>query len=186
MYTDISEVIDSLMNIIQTYRESIDSFIKQFVSDRKLTLWKGLRTSLPDSAFPAIEFEPTSASPEWFAVRAQMPTYNVEMTITTTGAKEPEHLELITGVVTMVTSILTDPRNLQLKVLGGQRYMREGGVWEAHFVDSFVSDANYVTAKEGTFRVATMGWWGKMLEPYPDSTFIPPYEYGPILNPNKT
>jgi len=157
--------------MLQVNSESIDSVIQVYEPDKGLTVLEGMRKTLPIDAFPLLEIEPTSGSNSWYTSRAQMPRYNCNCTLTVSNDNEDYGVEYIATLATAVVEIMTDPQNLQLRVINEVRWDPNAGMTPTYLTDSLVEDVTYNASKDGTIRTAEFSWFGMIHEPFPDSHF---------------
>ena len=144
------------------------SIIDNFQNGRKLSFFKGLRPTLPSSVFPSFEIGITSASNEWFATHTQKPTFPFRCLVTVSCPKIDVGEEYITTLTTYLVGILTDPRHIQIPIIGASVWNHDGATLQAKIMDAFVPSIDYSSTKEGTVRVADFTWEVKVLEPYPE------------------
>ena len=143
--------------------------INNFQEGKKLSYFKGLRPTLPNSAFPSFEIGTSSASNEWFACHTQKPTFPFRCLVTVSCPKIELGEEYITTLTTYLVSILTDPRHIQIPIIGASVSNQSGQQVQATIMDAFVPTVDYGSTKDGTIRVADFTWEVKVLEPYPDN-----------------
>lgn len=171
MYTNPSNIIDTIICLLERNSVQINSVVHVYQPSRNLCVFKGMRNVLPVDAYPSLEIEPTNAAPEWATTRAQRPRYNLQFTLTTRTDNEKLHVEYICTLATVITSILTSPENLQLTVVNETRWDPNAGLVSNVFTDSLVEDVSYNALHEGTIRTAEFGWFALIHEPYPDFKF---------------
>lgn len=174
MYTNISNIIDTVINLLDTNSLAINTLVQKYKDNNNLLVLKGMRNTLPVSAYPCLEIEPTNASNQWATVRAQRPTYNLNFTLTTNTDKENIHVEYNATLTTAIVALLTSPENLQMTVLNESRWDPIGGLVAQVITDSLVTDVTYNSFNEGTIRTAEFQWFALIHEPYPQFKF----EYG--------
>ena len=171
MYTNPSNIIDTLIALLERNSLQINTLVQAYQPSRNLTVFKGMRNVLPVDAYPSLEIEPTNASNQWVTTRAQRPRYNVNCTLTTRSDNEKVHVEYICTLTRAVVAILTSPENLQMTVLNETRWDPIGGLVQNYFTDSLVEDVAYNAVHEGTIRTAEFGWFALVHEPYPQFKF---------------
>jgi len=157
--------------MLETNRETIDSVIAVYEPDRILTILEGMRKTLPANAYPVLEFEPVSGSNEWAVTRAQRPRYNFTCTLTVMNENEDYGVEYISTLATTIVEIMTDPQNLQLRVINEVTYDPTYTLVPTYIMDSLVENVTYNASKEGTIRVAEFDLFTMIHEPFPDSHF---------------
>lgn len=172
MYTNPSNIINTLIGLLERNAVSINQCVQYFNPRDNLTVLKGERKVIPQKAFPALEIEPTSASNQWGTTRAQRPEYNFNCVLTTSTNVEKLHVEYITTVLTRIVEIMTSPENLQLRIVNETKWSLSGSLVETFMLDSLIGDVTYSSNKEGTIRMAEFGWRVVIHEPYPDSKWL--------------
>jgi len=170
MYTNASNIVKTLIRMLENNLENINCVV-HYYEDKNLTLWEGMRRTLPADAFPAFEIEPTSGSNSWFATRSQMPRYSFNCTLTVLNDNEDYGVEYISSVATALIEVMTDPANLQLRVVNEVRWSPNTGLCDTYITDSLVESVTYNSAKEGTIRTCEFDWFAMVHEPYPDTHF---------------
>ena len=145
--------------------------IRRYKEQKSLTVIQGLRNTLPVSAYPSLEIEPTGGSNQWATTRAQRPRYQFKCVFTVMNDNESKSVEYIGTVVTRIVEIMTSPENLQLQVLNETKWDANGGMSATYILDSLVEDVTYDAVKEGSLRTAEFTWFALIHEPYPDSKF---------------
>lgn len=178
MMTDPSKIMKAFVAIIDKNREVIDKRIDYWFTGRVLHVFEGKRNHLPIDCFPFLDIDPAGSNSEWYATRVQMSTYNFECRVGTSSDFFEGNLHCITDLVTLITAIFNDPKNLQFAV--------DNPSWEffgplkdkTTVLDSFVSDATFSSGQNGTLRIAEFSWMAKIMEPYPDSHFATADAFG--------
>lgn len=171
MYTNISNIIDTVIDLLEANNQQINAVVQTYNSKKSLNIFKGMRNTLPASAYPSLEIEPTTASNQWATVRAQRPRYQLNFTLTTLTDNEKMHVEYISTLTKVIVAILTSPQNLQMTVVNESRWDPVGGLVATVITDSLVEDVTYNAANEGTIRTAEFGWFALIHEPYPQYKF---------------
>jgi hypothetical protein len=149
----------------------INRCIRVYETDKSLNVFEGMRKSLPADCFPSLEIEPTSGTNQWATVRSQRPRYQFNMTLTVLNDNEDFGVEYISTVATRIVEILTDPQNLQLRVLNESRWTPTGGLVNTVVLDSLVEDVTYNATKDGSIRTVEFSYFAMIHEPYSDSKF---------------
>jgi len=171
MYTNVSNLINTVINLLERNSVYINTCVQQYQPSRNLCVFKGMRNTLPVDAYPSLEIEPTSATNQWATVRAQRPRYNLQFTLTTRTDNEKLHVEYISTIANVLVSILTSPENLQLPIVNETRWDPIGGLVQNVITDSLVEDVTYNAVHEGTIRTAEFSWFALVHEPYPQYKF---------------
>ena len=169
MYTNPSNLINTLIDLLDRNADQINGVVRVYQSNRKLNVFKGNRKLLPVDAYPALEIEPQNGANQWATTRAQRPRYTFACTLTVRVDNEKFGVEYITTLGTALSEIMTSPQNLQMRVLGETKWDPSSGLSDTYILDSLVDDANYSSAKEGSIRKAEFNWFALIHEPFPDS-----------------
>lgn len=170
MYTNISNIIATVIRILEKNKPKIDAVI-QVYEPKQLLVLQGMRNTLPRDAYPCLEIEPSDASNEWATTRAQRPRYQCNMTLTASNSNEDMGVEYITTLATAIIEILTDPQNLQMRIINEVRWDSNGGMCDTYLLDSLIESVTYNSSKSGTLRTCEFSWFGLIHEPFPDSHF---------------
>jgi hypothetical protein len=157
--------------VLEANADSINATIHEYEPGKNLVALEGMRKTLPLDAFPALEIEPTSASNEWATTRAQRPRYNFNCTLTVVNNNEQFGVEYISAVTTAIVEVLTDPQNLQLRIMNETRWDPNLGIASTYLLDSLVENVTYNANKDGTIRTAEFDLFALIHEPFPDSHF---------------
>lgn len=171
MYTNPSNLIKTFIRMLENNRESIDSVIAVYEPDRIITILEGMRKTLPASAYPVLEIEPTNGSNQWATTRTQRPRYNFNCVLTVMNENEDYGVEYISTLATTIVEIMTDPENLQLRVINEVTWDSTYGLVPTYIMDSLVENVTYNASKEGTIRTAEFDLFATIHEPFPDSHF---------------
>jgi hypothetical protein len=171
MYTNPHNIILSLIRLINNNAIQINQIIHTFSPNKNLNVFEGVRTLLPADAYPSLEIEPTNGANQWATTRAQRPRYNFSCTLTTLCDNPKFSVEYLTAIATILVSIMTDPQNLQMPVVGESRWSATGGLYPTTILDSLVEDVTYNSEKEGSIRRCEFSWFALIHEPFPDIKF---------------
>jgi hypothetical protein len=169
MYTNPSNLIDTIIALLERNADSINQCVREWQPDRQLCVLKGMRPTIPIDAYPSLEIEPTSGSNQWATTRAQRPRYNLQFTLTTRTDNIEKHVEYITAIATRLVEILTSPDNLQLQVLNETKWNFNSGLVDTFILDSLVESVTYNALFEGTIRTCEFDWFALIHETYPES-----------------
>jgi len=172
MYTNPSNIVKSLVDLLERNAVRINQVVQEFEDDRRLNVFEGMRKTLPVSAFPSFEIEPTNGSNSWGTVRAQRPRYNFNCVLTVKVSNQDYGVEYISTLSTILSEIMTDPNNLQFNVVNETRWTPFGGLVDTTVLDSLVEDVTYNATHDGSIRVAEFSWFALIHEPFPDSRFM--------------
>lgn len=171
MYTNPSNILKTLIALLERNSVQINKVIRDYLPQRQLHVFEGQRSLLPADAYPSLEIEPTVGSNSWATTRSQRPRYSFSCTLTTLCEQEKFAVEYMATVATVLVSIMTDPQNLQLTVVNETRWSPTGGIWPTVILDSLVEDVTYNSEKEGTIRRCEFSWFALIHEPFPDIKF---------------
>lgn len=185
MYTDVGNIIDTVIQLLERNSVQINTLVQAFQPSRNLAVFKGLRNTLPVDAYPSFELEPQNGSNQWATTRAQRPRYTINCTLTTRTDNEQLHVGYITALTRILVAIMTSPENLQLTVENESRWSPNGGLVATVITDSLVEDVTYNSLHEGTIRTAEFSWFALIHEPFPDFKFkVGESDQPTILRPN--
>jgi hypothetical protein len=171
MYTNPSNIIKTLTALLERNSIQINQVVQQFLPSKSLNVFEGVRTLLPADAYPSLEIEPTNGTNQWATTRAQRPRFNFNCTLTTLCDNEKFAVEYMTTLATILVTVMTDPQNLQMPVIGETRWDATGGLYPTIILDSLVEDVSYNAEKDGTLRKCEFSWFAVIHEPYPDIKF---------------
>ena len=181
MYTNPHNIILTMIQTLNIQADIINDVVGQWNEGKKLTIFEGLRPTLPLNAYPSLEIEPEGASNEWVTTRAQRPRYNFELTLTTHNTSNKFDIEYPAEIYTLISEILSNPSNLQLPILNECKWELNGGLVQTFMLDANVENVTYNSNREGTMRQAKFSYYVLVHETYPDSMF--PLQAG-ISDPN--
>jgi hypothetical protein len=167
MYTNVSNIVKTYLSLLERNKDNINTVIKEY-EDRPLNVFEGMRKTLPRDAFPALEIEPQNAAIEWYSCRSQRPRYNFTCTLTVVNDNEDYGVEYIAKLTTTIVEILTDPTNLQMKILNEKKWEPTYGLVDSIILDSLVEDVTYNANKDGSIRTAEFSLFVLVHEPYPE------------------
>lgn len=171
MYTNPHNIILTLINLLDRNALQINTAIQAYQAKRKLNVFEGMRKVLPTDAYPALEIEPQDAANQWATTRAQRPRYTFECTLTVRVDNEKYGVEYTATLATIISEIMTNPRNLQMRVLNETKWDPDGGLVDTYILDSLVDTASYSAAKEGAIRQAKFSWFALINETFPSSVW---------------
>lgn len=181
MYTNPSNIIKSCIKLLERNFDKINKVIQEYEDGRTLSIFEGMRKSLPRDAFPSLEIEPQNVSNEWYSTRSQRPRYSFQMTLTVVNDNEAYGVEYISSIATVLAEILTNPSNLQLKVENEQKYDSDVGLVDTYIQDSLVENMTMSANKDGTIRVIQFDWFAVIHEPFASSA----WKYGSLQQPTQ-
>lgn len=168
MFTNPSNIVKTLVALLDRNAEQINRVVRSYQSNRKLLVLEGMRKVLPVDAYPSLEIEAQTSSNTWATTRAQRPRYDFECTLTARNDNERFSHEYITTLATALTEIMTSPENLQMRVVGETKWDPMAGLVESFILDSLVDSVTYSAAKSGSMRIAKFNWFAVIHEPFPD------------------
>lgn len=166
MYTNISNIIDGLIEIIDLNKGPINALINDYEEGYKINVFKGMRKTLPRSTFPSLELEPSSGSNEWRSVRMQSPTYTVSFTLTVATDNDNMGVEYSATLARMFLQLFNNPQNMGWLIPLEISNLPNCGYVQTRIQDAFVDNVTYNSAKDGTFRVINWDWYCRVLESY--------------------
>ena len=169
MYTNPSNIIKTLVNLLDTNEQQINRVVRVYQGSRRLTVLEGMRQSLPVSAYPSFEIEPGSTGNRWATTRAQRPRFTFTCTLTVSNNREKYGVEYVSTLATILAQIMTSPENLQMRVLNETKWDINGGLKDTYILDSLVEDVSFGAARDGTMRTAEFSWFVEIHETFPES-----------------
>jgi len=169
MYTNSSNIIKTLIALLDLNALEINRIIREYEPKKQLTVYEGMRKTLPADSFPSLEIEPTGQSNEWATTRAQRPRYSFTCTLTILNSNENLSVEYINSVASRIVEIMTDPSNLQRRVENETKWDPLGGLTDTYIIDSLVEDVTNSATKDGTIRTVEFSWFALIHEPFPES-----------------
>lgn len=172
MIVSPSNLINGLMNIIELNRVNIDRVFDYYKTGDKLSVFKGMRKSLPLAAFPSLELEPSSGNQEWLTTSMKVGEYTIQFTLTVTCDNDELGAEYISEAARAVAQVFTIPENLCWEI-PNERYGLTAGT-ELMVQFGSIGGITYNSTKDGTLRVAQWDWTGKVYEPYLFSAAVGP------------
>lgn len=171
MYTNPSNIIKTLVGLLEQNAPLINKVVRVYEGSRSLNVFEGMRMTLGANAYPAFEIEPQNGANEWATTRAQRPRYTFRCTLTVKNSNERFGVEYICTLATAISEIMNSPENLQLRIVDETKWDFFGGLHETYMLNSFVDDITYSAQKEGTLRAAEFNWFVVVHEPFPDGKF---------------
>ena len=167
MYISPINIIKGLHGVIEANREQIDAVMKHYRSSDTLHVFDGLRKTLPMSAYPSLELEPSSASIEWTHTSAQTGEYQIECYLTVKNSNEEYAAEYISEVTRVILKILNYPDNMCFKIPNeyyGSDDPSNPEKYPVWLQFGNVSSVNYRNTIDGALTVAMFTWSGRVLE----------------------
>ena len=158
--------------MLEANLEHINSVIKIYDSSKELHIFEGMRKTLPADAFPSFEIEPTGGSNQWATTRAQRPRFTFNCTLTIKNNNAQYGVEYISTVATTIAEVMTNPMNLQLRVMNEVRWEpHTDAVVNTYIIDSLVESITYNSMQEGTIRICEMECFALIHEPFLQKDF---------------
>ena len=168
MYISPINLVQGLIDILEMNEESISQVLVHYLGDLQgkpeLNIFKGMRKTLPLSAFPCIEFEPTSGSNEWTTTSAQTGEYSIQCTLTVNCDNDDLGAEYISELTRRIIEIYTYPGNMCFKIPNEYQDKMKTSVYVQF---GTIGNVTYNATKDGTLRVAQWDWTGRVLEVFP-------------------
>lgn len=172
MYTNVSNIAKTLIELLAKYAEVINGVINTYIDGGTLTVFEGMRKTLPASAYPCLIIEPSGASNEWATTRAQRPRYDFSCTLIVMNDNENYGVEYPATIASTLLNIMTNPMNLNMKIKNETKWDLNAGLVENYMMDSFVDNATFNASKDGTIRTVEFNWWVLVHETWPDRYFV--------------
>jgi hypothetical protein len=155
--------------LLERNADGINQCIRIYEPKKNLLVLKGVRPTLPETAYPSFEIDPVSVSNQWATTRAQRPRMSFRMMLTTTTSNLKFHVEYNASIATRIAEILTSPENLQLQVLNETKWNANQGLTDTYILDSLVENITYKSVMDGTIMVAEFDYFATIHEPYPEA-----------------
>jgi len=185
MYTNPSNIISTLVNLLDRNAQQINQVVRAYEGNRKLMVLPGMRKVIPADAYPVFEIEPGDVPNSWATTRAQRPRYQFRCTLTIKVDNEKFGVEYVCTLGTAIAEIMTSPENLQLPVINETKWDLTGGLVQTFILDSLVDSANYSASKEGSIRKAEFNWFATINETYPEAKWkVNSYSTPTVIRPN--
>lgn len=167
MYISPQNIIRGLRQVIEANRENIDRVIKYYRDTDSLHVFDGLRKTLPLSAYPALEFDPASASTEWTHVQAQTGEYSIDCYLTVKNCAEEMATEYVSEVTRAVLKVFNYPDNMCFRI-PNEYYQTDDPenpkkypIW-IQFGN--IQSVTYRSSRDGAVHMAQFTWSGRVLE----------------------
>jgi hypothetical protein len=164
-------LVKTLAALLNTNCQQINAVVRAYQSKSKLNVFEGMRKVLPVDAYPALEIEPQDAANQWATTRAQRPRYTFECTLTVRVDNEKYGVEYVATLATVLSEIMTNPQNLQMRVLNETKWDPEAGLVDTYILDSLVEGAAYSALKSGDIRQTKLTWFAVIHESFPNSAW---------------
>ena len=179
MYTNPSNIIKTIIKLLNRNADIINRVIQEYEDGSVLNVFEGMRKSLPTSAFPSLEIEPTSNSTEWYSVRTQKARYGFQFTLTVSNDNEDYGVEYPASIATILTEILNNPGNLQLQIENEKKWDVNDGLVDSYIMNSMCENVTMNASKDGSIRIVQFDWFAEVMEPFADSA----WKYGNYAQP---
>lgn len=160
MYISPINLVKGLKQIIEVNKTQINELIKYYRSSDELHVFEGLRKTLPLSAYPSLEFEPTSGSMEWTHTEAQTGEYNIDCYLTVRNDNEELNAEYISELSRMIVKLFNWPANMSFPI--PNEYYPDNQQIYVQF--GSVNSIQYKTTRDRSITVAQFTWTGRVLE----------------------
>lgn len=162
MYISPINLIKGLKQIIEANIDQINDLIQYYRKSDSLHVFEGLRKTLPLSAYPSLEFEPSSASTEWTHTSAQTGEYTIECYLTVHNDNEELNAEYISEVARKIVKLFNFPTNMYFAI--PNEFLPDGSPIHVQFGN--VPSITYRSTRDGSITVAQFSWIGRVLEPF--------------------
>lgn len=168
MQANISNIMDGLITIVQNNMDTIEETIDVYEAGKKLTIFKGNRSSIPASSFPSLELEPTSGSMEWNSTDSQLAEYSIDFTLTISTQVLDISAEYIGALTRDLVQIFNMPYNMHF-IIPNETGFNPTTQNYCPLTIQFgsVSSVAYNANREGTLRLSQWTWTGGAREAYP-------------------
>lgn len=162
MIVDVDKVIDKVKELLELNAVQVNTLVALYMKDRKLTILKGERATIPNSWFPALEIEPLSGDSSWQYCRTQREDIALKLVLNVWNGDEEKATEFLGLLTTLVAKILLWPPYLQTRIPKTDFFL----------VDSRAENVTYSVQRNGTVRVAEFTWRGWVIEHFRNDLFI--------------
>lgn len=167
MYISPINIIKGLHQVLEVNREQIDAVLDYYRPGDSLRILDGLRKTLPESAYPTLELEPSSASIEWTHTSAQTGEYQIDFYLTLKNSNEEMEAEYISEVARCILKVLNYPDNMSF-IVPNEFYASDDlddlNKYPVHIQFGNVSSVTYRQTDDGALMVAMWSWSGRVLE----------------------
>jgi hypothetical protein len=161
---EINRIVDTVLTFYEGEKPLFDTIIANYLDNRQLTLFKGIRKVIPESNLPSIEVAPVSSQLSWHACRVQEDNPSLEIQVSVNIWDPALAVDLEGKLVSLAVRILVQPPQLRPQIQGTN-------IW---LYDSVLPSVQYgSTAAQGNMRVAKISWSGKALDYLTDTLFFP-------------
>ena len=167
MYISPINIMKGLHAVLEANREQIDRVIKHYRSKDSLSIFDGLRKTLPESAYPSLELDPVSASVEWTHTEAQTGEYQIECYLTLKNSNEEYAAEYVSEVTRSILKVLNYPDNMCFQIPNEYYQTDEPDKpfkYPIFIQFGNVASVNYRNTIDGSLTVAMFTWSGRVLE----------------------
>lgn len=166
MYISPINILKGLHNVLEANRGQIDRVIKYYRSSDSLHIFDGLRKTLPLSAYPSLQLQPTSASVQWSHTSAQTGEYTVQCYLTVKNSNEEYNVQYISEVARVILYVLNYPDNMSFPIPNEFYPNKEDPEHPFPIYVNFgnVQNVTYKNTVDGSITVAQFTWTGRVLE----------------------
>lgn len=166
MITSPSNLIEGVIQILTANAGDINAVIKQYRKSDTLHLFKGMRKTLPQSSFPALEIEPTNGNMDWVTTSAQTGDYTLDFTLTVNAGTSIEAgLEYICDLARKIVQVLNAPVNMTWEI--PNEFCDSDGKVPMLCQYSSVASVEYSATRDFAVRVARWSMTCRVIEPFP-------------------
>lgn len=167
MYISPINLVQGLIDILEVNEESIQECLTYYLGDmdgvKHLNVFKGMRKTLPLSAFPCIQFEPANSANEWSHTSAQTGEYTIQCTLTVSCPDDELGAEYISQLTRRIVQIYTYPGNMCFII---PNEYADNNKTPVYVQFGTINNVTYNATKDGTLRVAQWDWVGRVLETF--------------------
>lgn len=160
MYISPINIIKGLRGIVEANIDPINALLQHYRKSDTLHVFDGLRKTLPQSAYPSLEFDPVSATTEWTHTSAQTGEYTIDCYLTVMNSNEDLNAEYISELSRAVVKLFNWPENMSF-IIPNEFYPDNSPI---HVQFGNVSSINYRSTRDGSVTVAQFSWSGRVLE----------------------
>lgn len=170
-----THIIDGLILIVKANVTGINQVIRAYDKKASLHLFKGIRKTLPQNAFPSLEMEPVSGSMEWVTTSAESGEYMIDCVLTINSPADNEiGVDYVSNVTRKIVQTFNNPVNMSWNI--PDEWLDEEKKIPVMCQYSDIRSVDYMSSKDFSVRVARWQISCKTVEPFP----FPGSQLGPV------
>lgn len=158
-----ANIIEGMIQILEANIEPINDALHHYHHGDKLNIFKGLRRTMPQSAFPCLELEPESSGSDWMTTSAQDSTYDIRCVLTLNCQNDELGAEYISEITRRIVQIFNYPPNMAYIIPNEYQGKDKEAVWAQY---GYISSVSYGATKDLSIRQADWTYSCKVIETY--------------------